>query len=268
MPIIDIIKLSNLEQRKTERYPAPRNGIFIVRQGTMHFSYPNGKKGKLEAGEFVLYSSGEFYSANKEINGDNFVAESINFDISLFQEFRQHYDDINFISNSNKLYKFDQSDTKIFKLLTFLIDTHNSASFNRFAQSHISFALLAMMLEKYPSLFSTVVTASELTVTQKVINYIDNNIENDISLDSLALHIGMSTATLKRRLAAEELSFSNLLKIKRINHASNQLRNCSKSITQIAYDSGFKSAAHFSTVFKSLQECTPKEFRAKAAVGA
>lgn len=263
MPIFDMVTLSNLLQRKTERYPAPRNGIFIVRQGTIYFNYPNGKQGQLCEGEFVLYSSSEFYSANKEIVGDNFIAESINFNIDIFQQFRQLYDGINISSNSNKLFKFNQSDSQICELLSFLIQSHQDSSTNSFAQSHIAFALLSLMLEKHPQLFSTIVNASELTVTQKVINYIDSNIENDISLDSLAQHIGMSTATLKRRLSAEELSFSNLVKVKRINHAANQLRCCSKSITQIAYESGFKSAAHFSTAFKGLQGCTPKQFRTK-----
>ncbi|WP_155487664.1 AraC family transcriptional regulator, partial [Vibrio harveyi] len=35
--------------------------------------------------------------------------------------------------------------------------------------------------------------------------------------------------------------------------------------TQIAFESGFKSAAHFSTAFKSIYSITPKEFRSQIA---
>ncbi len=117
------------------------------------------------------------------------------------------------------------------------------------------------MVDKHPSLASTIASAAKLTVTQKVIYYIEQNIENNISLDTLANYMGMSPATLKRRLSAEDLSFSNLLKIKRIAHAATQLRTSNKSITQIAYESGFKSAAHFSTAFKTYHGKTPKDFR-------
>ncbi|MCV5927109.1 helix-turn-helix transcriptional regulator, partial [Escherichia coli] len=68
--------------------------------------------------------------------------------------------------------------------------------------------------------------------------------------------MSMSIATLKRRLAAENLSFSQILKVKRINYAATQLRVSQKSITEIAFESGFKSAAHFSTAFKSIYNIT------------
>ncbi|NMU27024.1 helix-turn-helix transcriptional regulator, partial [Vibrio parahaemolyticus] len=74
----------------------------------------------------------------------------------------------------------------------------------------------------------------------------------DITLEGLAAHMSMSIATLKRRLAADDLSFSQILKVKRINFAATQLRKSEKSITEIAFESGFKSAAHFSTAFKSV----------------
>ncbi|MDF5203558.1 helix-turn-helix domain-containing protein, partial [Vibrio parahaemolyticus] len=46
-----------------------------------------------------------------------------------------------------------------------------------------------------------------------------------------------------------------------INFAATQLRKSEKSITEIAFESGFKSAAHFSTAFKSVYNMTPKDFR-------
>jgi AraC-like DNA-binding protein len=140
----------------------------------------------------------------------------------------------------------------------------HSSTQNDYALTQLGLGLLSLMVEQHPALLVIIARASRLTVTQKVIHYIEQNIENNISLDTLANYMGMSPATLKRRLSAEDLSFSNLLKIKRIAHAATQLRTSNKSITQIAYESGFKSAAHFSTVFKTYHGKTPKNFRSLA----
>ncbi|MDF5425776.1 AraC family transcriptional regulator, partial [Vibrio parahaemolyticus] len=122
-------------------------------------------------------------------------------------------------------------------------------------------ALLSLMVEVEPNILSIIDDASSLSDSQKAIKYIEGNIEKDITLEGLAAHMSMSIATLKRRLAADDLSFSQILKVKRINFAATQLRKSEKSITEIAFESGFKSAAHFSTAFKSVYNMTPKDFR-------
>ncbi len=68
------------------------------------------------------------------------------------------------------------------------------------------------MVEQYPALPVIIARASRLTVTQKVIHYIEQNIENNISLDTLASYMGMSPATLKRRLSAEGSFIFKLIK--------------------------------------------------------
>ncbi|MDW2335269.1 AraC family transcriptional regulator, partial [Vibrio sp. 1069] len=128
-------------------------------------------------------------------------------------------------------------------------------------------ALLSLMVEVQPDILSIIDDASSLTASQKAIKYIEKNIEKDITLEGLAAHMSMSIATLKRRLAAENLSFSQILKVKRINYAATQLRVSQKSITEIAFESGFKSAAHFSTAFKSIYNITPKDFRNQVVRG-
>ncbi|MCV5225299.1 AraC family transcriptional regulator, partial [Escherichia coli] len=75
-----------------------------------------------------------------------------------------------------------------------------------------------------PNILSIIDDASSLSDSQKAIKYIEGNIEKDITLEGLAAHMSMSIATLKRRLAADDLSFSQILKVKRINFAATQLR--------------------------------------------
>ena len=55
------------------------------------------------------------------------------------------------------------------------------------------------------------------------------------------------------------------LKQVRLQHATRLLRTTKLSITAIAADCGFQSAAYFSTVFKQAVHQTPREFRKKTA---
>lgn len=263
MSSIEVTKFSNFIHRKKERYPASKNGIFLVTNGAISFTQPSGVKGHLKKGDFSLYSSGEIQDVEIELSEGEFSGLSLDFDLSIFQEYRNQFDDIEIPQPPKRYIKFNQSDAHICQLKDLILDLIASDNTNHFALSHLGISILSLMVEQHPSLLAIIAKASQLSATQKVIYYIENNIENDISLDSLAIYMGMSTATLKRRLASENLSFSNLLKIKRINHAATQLRATNKSITQIAYESGFKSAAHFSTAFKGFQGLTPKEFRSR-----
>jgi AraC-like DNA-binding protein len=145
-----------------------------------------------------------------------------------------------------------------------LIDATNDKASDSTLES-LATALVTEITAVSPSHLPILQRACNQSTTQKVIRFIELNIENEVSLDNTSRFLGMSTATLKRRLAAEGLSFSQILKVKRVNYAATKLRLTNKSIAQIAFESGFKSAAHFSTAFKGVQGITPKEFRQRIA---
>lgn len=265
MPSINVTQFRNFTPRKRERYPASRNGIFIVRQGNISFTSPNGNQASLQAGEFALYNSGEIQNVSVHTEHGEFNATCLDFDLSIFQKFINQFDDLESVKAPEKYIKFSSEERELDQLKETLLTLASAPSKNDYAVTQLGLALLSLMVELHPPLLAVISRASKLTVTQKVITYIEQNIENNISLDTVASNMGMSPATLKRRLSAENLSFSNLLKIKRITHAATQLRTSTKSITQIAYESGFKSAAHFSTAFKTYHGKTPKDFRALIA---
>jgi len=52
----------------------------------------------------------------------------------------------------------------------------------------------------------------------------------------------------------------NLLEV-RLGHASRQLIDTTKSISEIAYNCGFNNISNFNRLFKKKKNCTPKEFR-------
>ncbi|MFA0015982.1 helix-turn-helix domain-containing protein [Vibrio lentus] len=265
MSSITVTQFRNFIPRKRERYPASKNGIFIVSKGSISFTLPNGTEASLQAGDFTLYNSGQIKDIDVNTENGEFSATCLDFDLSIFQKFINQSGDLESLRVPQEYIKFDRADIQIRELKELTMSLADSSPKNDYALTQLGLALLSLMVEKHPALLVIIARASRLTVTQKVIHYIEQNIENNISLDTLASYMGMSPATLKRRLSAEDLSFSNLLKIKRIAHAATQLRTSAKSITQIAYESGFKSAAHFSTAFKTYHGKTPKDFRSLIA---
>lgn len=104
-----------------------------------------------------------------------------------------------------------------------------------------------------------------VTRVNKVIDYIDKNIENELNLDCLSSVANFSTYHFHRIFKAllnEPLNkFSQRI---RIEKAANQLiYNPKKSITEIAFDCGFSSSQFFSRVFKQYFKQKPSEWRLK-----
>lgn len=267
MPNIEIIRFNHFTARKSERYTATHNGLYVVEEGALVVHQPNGEQFELQAGDFTLYNSSDLRSA-EAIPGENgFKAVALVFDISLFCEFKKAHPGLHSEAEHRRFYPFSpEFNSEITQLKNTLLALA-SRNAPDYTQSHIAMALLSLMVEVQPDILSIIDDASSLTASQKAIKYIEKNIEKDITLEGLAAHMSMSIATLKRRLAAENLSFSQILKVKRINYAATQLRVSQKSITEIAFESGFKSAAHFSTAFKSIYNITPKDFRNQVVRG-
>ncbi|MEO8066230.1 MAG: helix-turn-helix transcriptional regulator [Flavobacteriales bacterium] len=89
-----------------------------------------------------------------------------------------------------------------------------------------------------------------------------------LSVTQLADHLCWSTRQLGRRM--HELTGMNteqLLLYKKHLHALDLIHHSARSLTEIAYSSGFADQAHFTRSFKSLAGVTPKMYRAhKGAV--
>lgn len=100
-------------------------------------------------------------------------------------------------------------------------------------------------------------------ITEIILSYISGNFLNDISLETIARHAGISTYKVSRIFTGQlHISFTSYLNSLRIGYAQHLLTDVRLSITDIAYRSGFESQRTFNRVFKSLTSQTPKEYRA------
>lgn len=103
-------------------------------------------------------------------------------------------------------------------------------------------------------------------------SYIMKNLTDpELSYDEVAAKCGISPRYLCYVLKANNTSFSSMLWSQRLPKARDWLALPALQdhpIHEIALMAGFKSAAHFSRMFKAHYGCSPKEFRGKALLEA
>ena len=95
-----------------------------------------------------------------------------------------------------------------------------------------------------------------------VLNYIEKNFHDEISLESIAFNIGVNSSYLSR-IFSDKIGYSVTKYINevRVDYAKSMLLSTDNSITDIAFNSGFKSIRTFNRVFLEHTNYTPKEYR-------
>jgi len=98
---------------------------------------------------------------------------------------------------------------------------------------------------------------------KRVLDYISNNLELDISLSDLATIAGMSPHYFSElfRQSIGRSPHSYVL-VQRIERAKQLLRSPKCTIIQAGLDVGFQNPSHFARMFRRLEGTTPSRFRA------
>lgn len=96
----------------------------------------------------------------------------------------------------------------------------------------------------------------------KTYQYLVTNFKRDITLTEVAEYAGQNPAALCRnfKMSTGRSIFNCLLEI-RIDFAYKLLENSDFSITQVAFESGFKNISHFNHKFKLMAGLSPLEYR-------
>ncbi len=96
----------------------------------------------------------------------------------------------------------------------------------------------------------------------EIMNYIQNNFRESITLDELAglhyLSIPYLSKFFKKQTGKTFLQYLNEVRLK---HAVNDLINTKKTITRVALDNGFPNLASFNRVFSEYYELKPVDYR-------
>lgn len=109
----------------------------------------------------------------------------------------------------------------------------------------------AHVLDQYP------------TFKEQITNLILANIDDEhYGIPELCRAAGISRSVLYRKLRAAGIpSVSRFIRSIRLQKAKVLLRQTDLSITQVAYEVGFKDAVYFSRVFSATFRMTPSKYR-------
>jgi len=98
--------------------------------------------------------------------------------------------------------------------------------------------------------------------------FIDRNLQNsDLALAEVAAHVGISARGLQRMFEGEGTTFSEFLLARRLMHVYVSLdgkRILSRSITEIALETGFNDISHFNRAFRRRYQARPSDIRNKS----
>lgn len=93
-----------------------------------------------------------------------------------------------------------------------------------------------------------------------IMDFMDENYMNDLSLEEIAHFTGRSLATFKRDFKKiSELSPQKWLIEKRLRVAHDKIRNQRKRVSDVYLEVGFKNLSHFSSAFKKQFGYAPTE---------
>ncbi len=97
---------------------------------------------------------------------------------------------------------------------------------------------------------------------ETVYNFIKKNFKDELRINDVAALINMPVVSfsrlIKKRTGKTFVEFVNEV---RLGHATRDLIESNKSVSEICFECGFNNISNFNRAFKKRQNCTPSEFR-------
>lgn len=162
-------------------------------------------------------------------------------------------------------------DSVVIKLTSTLLRAlHGRASSSSMYADGIVLSMLARLLEIIVARASTKparvpsVSPLEAWRVKIAIEFIDQRIDRSLSLTELGAAVGLSPMHFAARFrAATGISPHTFILRRRIEHAQTLLATTRSTVADIAFSVGFRTQAHFTTVFRHHVDDTPHRWRAK-----
>lgn len=96
----------------------------------------------------------------------------------------------------------------------------------------------------------------------RTLDYIDNNLDKDLSLSTISEQIGFSSVYLRKQFKLYmKQSLYNYILSKRIDKAKNYLWNTHLPVNKISALCGFSSANYFALIFTKKEKISPSQYR-------
>lgn len=103
---------------------------------------------------------------------------------------------------------------------------------------------------------------NQSTVVEKIINYIETHLEEELSLDKIANELNYSKFYIARTFSEQTgEGIFKYIQRRRLTLAAQKLVETEKTILEIAYEAQYNSQQAFTLAFRQLYLCTPHVFR-------
>ena len=107
-------------------------------------------------------------------------------------------------------------------------------------------------------------SAESVSMIGRVINYCVTHLSEDLSLDTLSKVFFVDKSYISRLFRKKlGISYVEFISSQRVSTACELLAKTPKSITEIAFDCGFRNQSSFNRIFQSQRGMTPSEYRKK-----
>ena len=116
-----------------------------------------------------------------------------------------------------------------------------------------------------PKIRQEEITSLDEKLVQNATNYVEKNLANsDISVETMSSELGMSRVQLYKKLVAiTGMTPSEFIRLIRLKHAEQLLRQSQLSVSEVAYRVGFNSPRYFSKYFIDMYGLTPSQYKRK-----
>lgn len=96
----------------------------------------------------------------------------------------------------------------------------------------------------------------------KLEDYVKEHVSDpNLNVDIIAMHMGLSKSQLYRKVKSlTDYAPNEMIRIIRLKYAKKLLTTSSKSVSEIAYDSGFSSPSYFTKCFKEFYDESPTDY--------
>lgn len=107
-----------------------------------------------------------------------------------------------------------------------------------------------------------IIKANNKSISERVLDYINKNFTNSITIEEIATYMHLNSAHLMRRFKKETgKTIQRIITEKRVQESCRLLASSNMTNTEISLMVGFNSPSYFTATFKQYIGVTPKDYR-------
>ncbi len=106
----------------------------------------------------------------------------------------------------------------------------------------------------------------EMSLTERIIRYIEDNLDKDLSLEKIAEELNYSRFYTARTFKEHTgMTLYKYIQGRRLDEAARKLAETDQPIVEVALEAGYGSQQAFTQAFRCAYACTPQEYRRRGS---